>query len=55
MAEEFAQELVSVVQVPKTVPLDLVYPQKQYGFEWGISAEREREILAAWKLKMETK
>jgi 2'-hydroxyisoflavone reductase len=35
----------------KTVPLDLVYPQKQYGFEWGISAEREREILAAWKEK----
>ncbi len=35
----------------KTVPLDLVYPQKQYGFEWGISAEREREILTAWRLR----
>jgi hypothetical protein len=33
----------------KTVPPDLVYPQKQYGFEWGISPERE--ILAAWKNK----
>ena len=31
------------------VASDLVYPQKQYGFEWGISPEREREILAAWK------
>jgi len=29
----------------------LVYPQKQYGFEWGISPAREREILAAWKQK----
>jgi 2'-hydroxyisoflavone reductase len=36
----------------KTVAPDLVYPQKQYGFEWGISAEREREILAAWKSKV---
>ena len=35
----------------KTVPPDLIYPQKQYGFEWGISPEREREILAAWKNK----
>jgi nucleoside-diphosphate-sugar epimerase len=33
----------------KTVPPDLVYPQKQYGFEWGISPQREREILAGWK------
>ena len=33
----------------KTVPLDLVYPQKQYGFEWGISPEREDDILVAWK------
>src|SRR5215468_1427133 len=33
----------------KTVPLDLVYPQKQYGFEWGISPEREHDILVAWK------
>lgn len=39
----------------KSVVPDLVYPQKQYGFEWGISAEREREILAAWKLKKEGK
>jgi hypothetical protein len=31
------------------VPADLVYPQKQYGFEWGISPERERDILVAWK------
>jgi Nucleoside-diphosphate-sugar epimerases len=35
----------------KIVPADLVYPQKQYGFEWGISPERERAILAAWKQK----
>jgi len=33
----------------KTVSPNLVYPQKQYGFEWGISPERERDILAAWK------
>lgn len=33
----------------KTVPSDLVYPQKQYGFEWGISPEREHDILVAWK------
>jgi hypothetical protein len=33
----------------KIVPPDLVHPQKQYGFEWGISSERERDILAAWK------
>jgi hypothetical protein len=30
-----------------------VYPQKQYEYqheyEWGISPERERDILAAWK------
>lgn len=32
----------------ETVPFDLTYPQKQYGFEWGISSEREREILRAW-------
>jgi 2'-hydroxyisoflavone reductase len=36
----------------RIVPADLVYPQKQYGFEWGISPERERAILAAWKQKM---
>jgi len=35
----------------KIVAPDLVYPQKQYGFEWGISAEQEKEILAAWKRK----
>lgn len=35
----------------KTVATDLAYPQKQYSFEWGISPEREREILAAWKKK----
>jgi 2'-hydroxyisoflavone reductase len=35
----------------KTVPIDLVYPQKQYGFEWGISPEHERDILASWKKK----
>lgn len=35
----------------KIVSPDLAYPQKQYDFEWGISAEREREILAAWKAK----
>jgi 2'-hydroxyisoflavone reductase len=35
----------------KTVAPDLVYPQKQWGFEWGISPERERDILAAWKNK----
>jgi nucleoside-diphosphate-sugar epimerase len=33
----------------KTVPPNLVYPQKQYGFEWGISPEREHAILVAWK------
>lgn len=33
----------------KIVAPDLIYPQKQFGFEWGISPEREREILAAWK------
>jgi len=33
----------------KTVAPDLVYPQKQYGFEWGISPEREHDILVAWK------
>lgn len=33
----------------QTVPADLVYPQKQYGFEWGISPGREHNILAAWK------
>jgi hypothetical protein len=33
----------------KTVTPDLVCPQKQYGFEWGISPQREREILADWK------
>jgi 2'-hydroxyisoflavone reductase len=33
----------------KTVPADLVYPQTQWGFEWGISPEREHTILAAWK------
>jgi 2'-hydroxyisoflavone reductase len=33
----------------KTLPPDLVYPQKQYGFEWGISSEREHDILVAWK------
>ena len=33
----------------KTVPPNLLYPQKQYEFEWGISPERERSILAAWK------
>ena len=35
----------------KIVPPNLVYPQKQYDFEWGISPEREREILAGWKKK----
>jgi 2'-hydroxyisoflavone reductase len=35
----------------KIVSPDLVYPQKQYDFEWGISAERERDILVAWKNK----
>lgn len=35
----------------QTVPANLVYPQKQYGFEWGISPERERDILAAWKTR----
>jgi 2'-hydroxyisoflavone reductase len=35
----------------RIVPADLDYPQKQYGFEWGISPERERAILAAWKQK----
>lgn len=33
----------------KTVSPNIVYPQKQDGLEWGISADREREILAAWK------
>jgi len=33
----------------KTVPANLVYPQTQWGYEWGISPERERDILAAWK------
>ena len=36
----------------KTVPADLVYPQKQDDFEWGISPERERDILSAWKRKI---
>lgn len=35
----------------KTVSANLIYPQKQYGFEWGISPEREREILTSWKHK----
>ena len=35
----------------KIVSPDLVYPQKQYDFEWGISPERERDILVAWKNK----
>jgi len=35
----------------KIVPPNIVYPQKQYGFEWGISPERERDILAGWKSK----
>ncbi|HZS18206.1 MAG TPA: NAD-dependent epimerase/dehydratase family protein [Candidatus Udaeobacter sp.] len=35
----------------KIVPPTIVYPQKQYGFEWGISPERERDILAGWKSK----
>lgn len=35
----------------RIVPPDLVYPQKQYDFEWGISPERERDILVAWKQK----
>ncbi len=39
------------ISFQKIVPPDLVYPQKQYGFEWGISSERERDILAAWKQK----
>jgi 2'-hydroxyisoflavone reductase len=33
----------------ETVLPDLVYPQKQGDFEWGISPERERDILVAWK------
>ena len=33
----------------KLVAPDLKYPQKQYGFEWGISAEREQQILSASK------
>ena len=39
----------------QTVPANLVYPQKQYGFEWGISPERERAIIAAWKKKQAAK
>jgi nucleoside-diphosphate-sugar epimerase len=35
----------------KTVPANLVYPQTQWSYEWGISPERERAILAAWKKK----
>ena len=35
----------------KIVPANLVYPQKQYDFEWGISPGREQDILAAWKKK----
>jgi 2'-hydroxyisoflavone reductase len=35
----------------KIVSPNLSYPQKQYDFEWGISADREREIIAAWKVK----
>jgi len=35
----------------KTVQPNLVYPQKQWGYEWGVSPERERDILAAWKNK----
>ncbi len=33
----------------KIVPPNILYPQKQYGFEWGISPERERDILTGWK------
>jgi 2'-hydroxyisoflavone reductase len=33
----------------KLVAPNLSYPQKQYDFEWGISAEHEAQILAAWK------
>jgi hypothetical protein len=39
------------VSYQKTVPPNLVYPQKQWGYEWGISPEHERDILAAWKNK----
>jgi 2'-hydroxyisoflavone reductase len=35
----------------KMVPANLVYPQKQDPYEWGLSGEREREILAAWRKK----
>lgn len=35
----------------KIAPLNVTYPYKQYTFEWGISPEREKEILAAWKQK----
>lgn len=35
----------------KIIPPNVTYPYKQYTFEWGISPEREREILVAWKRK----
>jgi 2'-hydroxyisoflavone reductase len=35
----------------KLFPSGVTYSYKQYTFEWGISPEREREILAAWKQK----
>ena len=38
----------------KLVPAGLTYPQKQYGFEWGVSPEREHEILVAWHKKNES-
>jgi 2'-hydroxyisoflavone reductase len=37
------------VSYQKTVAPDIVYPQKQGEFEWGISPERERDILVAWR------
>jgi hypothetical protein len=30
------------------MPADLTFPQTQWGFEWGITAERERALLAEW-------
>jgi 2'-hydroxyisoflavone reductase len=39
----------------KLVAADLKYPQKQYDFEWGVSGEREKQILAAWKQSPENR
>jgi 2'-hydroxyisoflavone reductase len=33
------------------MPADLRFPQTQWGFEWGLTGERERALLAEWTRK----